>query len=217
MTSIEISSKVTREAWLRAAIETFRPRFIEYGYPLPEKIHVSVGFGTGVRGENDTILGATWATFVSADNANHVFVSPVVGDTAEVLRILLHELIHVALDVQDGHKGRFAEIATRFGFEGKMTTTPVGMTLGAELMVIAAELGEYPHAALDMAKARADVPVSPKGVPLPPAHTGPKKQSNRYFKLFCPEHPKFWVRVTRSVVATYGLPACPCGHEMEWA
>lgn len=216
MTSIEIdTTTVTREAWLHAAIETFRPRFVEYGHPLPEKIHVSVGFGTGIKGENNTILGATWAKRVSEDNVNHVFINPRVGDTAETLRILLHELIHVALDCEDGHKARFAEIATRFGFEGKMTTTPVGMSLGTELMVIAAELGTYPHGALDINKVR--TPVGPDGTPLPPVNTGPRAQTNRHLKVRCPEHTGYSVRISRTVASTMGLPSCPCGTEMDWA
>lgn len=221
MTSIEIDkTTVTREAWLHAAIDTFRPRFVEYGHPLPDKIHVSVGFGTGIKGENSAILGATWATRASDDGINHVFVNPIVGDTAEVLRILLHELIHAALDCEGGHKGRFAEIGTRFGFEGSMVYTPVGMTLGAELMVIAAELGEYPHGALSGAvKVKTKTPVGTDGKALPPIHTGPKTQTNRHLLVRCPEHPEYKVRITRSVAAL-GLPFCPvnqCGTQLDWA
>jgi hypothetical protein len=35
---------ITREAWLHAAIEIVRPWFAEVGMPIPEMVHVLVGF-----------------------------------------------------------------------------------------------------------------------------------------------------------------------------
>jgi hypothetical protein len=210
---IPIDTRRTREAWLEAAIDQFRPRFEEVGYPLPEKIHVSVGFGTGVRGENKTILGATWARFVSEDDVNHMFISPVAGDTAEVLRILLHELIHATLDCQDGHEGRFAEIATRLGFTGPMTTTPASIELAAEFMVLAAELGEYPHGRLDVDRAKLDIPVGPDGKPVAKPHTGPPTQRTKYLKVECPQD-GYIARVTAKWLKQ-GHPLCGiCGAMM---
>lgn len=40
--SIETQGR-TRESWLEAAVEVFRPRFVEVGHPLPSKLHVSAG------------------------------------------------------------------------------------------------------------------------------------------------------------------------------
>ena len=48
---------LTREAWLHRAIEAFRPRFTKIGLPLPEKLHVSVGFGYSSQAESKHILG----------------------------------------------------------------------------------------------------------------------------------------------------------------
>jgi hypothetical protein len=111
---------LTREAWLHRAIEAFRPRFAEIGLPLPGKLHVSVGFGYSSRAESKSILGQCWARRASADGVNHIFLGPQEGDPAAMLVSLLHELIHAADDCQSGHKGAFAEAATRLGFEGPM-------------------------------------------------------------------------------------------------
>ena len=81
---------------------------------------------------------------------------------------LLHELIHAADDCASGHKGAFAEAATRLGFEGPMTRTPPGVELTAEVITLAEALGPFPHARLDP-QADVPAPVPPAGSPaLPP-------------------------------------------------
>lgn len=227
MTSIEIDkTTVTREAWLRAAIETFRPRFVEIGMPLPEKVHVSVGFGSGARAESKAVRGVCWPRGASVDNVNHVFISPTLGDggdggTGQVLLTLLHELIHVADDCQSGHKGAFAEGATRLGMVGKMTSSEASVELAAELMVMAEELGPYPHGVLNPEPVR--IEVGPNGEPLATpilvGPSGPRAQTNRHIKAVCPstEHRSYSVRMSRGIAEDLGLPTCPCGTPMEWA
>jgi len=222
MTSIEIPTTVTREGWMHAAVEIFRPRFAEVGYPLPEKIHMSVGFAYGARRESAKILGQAWSRAVSSDGVNHMFVSPESGDPVEILETILHELIHVALDLADGHKGRFAEIATRLGFMGPMTSTPSSVELAADLMVLSAELGDFPHGAMTI-PAKVPTTATPGLVPAGGVssapikyHTGPATQTNRNLKLVCAED-GYAVRTSRSMVETHGFPFCPKGHPMEWA
>jgi hypothetical protein len=135
---------LTREAWLHQAIGAFRFRFAEIGLPLPEKLHVSVGFGYSSRAESKYILGQCWARRASADGVNHIFLGPQEGDPAAMLVSLLHELIHAADDCASGHKGAFAEAATRLGFEGPMTRTPPGVELTAEVITLAEALGPFP-------------------------------------------------------------------------
>ncbi|WP_394620999.1 hypothetical protein JNUCC0626_18450 [Lentzea sp. JNUCC 0626] len=205
---------ITREAWLHAAIEAFRPRFEEVGLPLPEKIHVSVGFGGSARAENKNILGVCWSRAASADEVNHIFISPVLDDTARVLDVLIHELIHAADDCQSGHKGRFAETATRLRLEGPMTATTASVELAAEMITLAATLGEYPHGkfiAFDRVKVRPEVPGD-ETVPTSPSSSGPKAQGTRMLKVICPED-GYTVRTTAKWLAK-GYPSCPCGSEM---
>ena len=158
---------LTREGWLHRAIEAFRPRFVEIGLPLPEQLHVSVGFGYGSRAESKFILGQCWARRASADDVNHIFLGPQEGDPAAMLVSLLHELIHAADDCASGHKGTFAEAATRLGFEGPMTQTPPGLELTAEVILLAEALGPFPHGKLNPTMAAVPVPVPPGGSPAP--------------------------------------------------
>lgn len=205
----------TRESWLHAAIEALRPRFVEVGLPLPAKIHISVGFGFGSKAESKNILGQTWATFASEDSVNHVFISPEVNDTARVLGILIHELIHVADDNQHGHKGTFAEAATRLGLEGPMTSTEPSVELAFELIALAATLGDYPHGALAAAtrmRARQPVPVPAGGGRI---SSGPAPQGTRMLKVWCPVD-GYTVRTTHKWL-DMGFPTCPCGTEMKLA
>ena len=209
----------TREAWLEAAIDTFRPRFVEIGYPLPDRIHISIGFGYGAKRENSTILGQCWKRAASADDVNHIFVGPEEADTMEILVTVLHELIHAALDCADGHRGRFAEAATRLGFTGPMTLTPPSVELAAELVCIAEALGEFPHGALNvkiLTQAPAPAPVGPDGTPVPvkPAkwHSGPVTQGTRMIRCVCP-YCNYQVRTTKKWLAI-GAPKCPLGNDM---
>ena len=210
----------TREAWLIRAIEAMRPRFEEVGMPLPEKIHVSVGFGFGSRAESKHILGQTWARAASADGVNHVFISPELGDTLNVLETLVHELIHVADDCQNGHKGAFAEAATRLGLEGPMTATKASITLAAELLTLAEALGEYPHGALEAATALrrpTPGPAAPESPRNPRLHSGPKTQTTRMLKVVCPDPAcpcgGYTVRTTAKWLVV-GAPSCPFGTTM---
>ena len=201
----------TREAWLDSAIDALRPRFADLDAELPEKIHVSVGFGYGgAKAENKIILGQAWKTTVSADGVNQVFVSPTVDDPAVILAILIHELVHVALDMEDGHTGRFRKLALALGLTGKMTETVPGDALSFELFTLGAALGTYPHAAMDMAAMRQP---GPDGKPVSTS-SGPAKQSTRYRKVSCREHdPMYTLRMTRAQIDR-GLPLCGVCHQL---
>lgn len=211
---------LNREAWLTAGIEVFRPMFVQIGFPLPDKIRVSIGWGTsGARQENAQILGVTMARSCSADGVNEIYISPEDADTANMLETLLHELIHVADNCEHGHRGPFAEMATRLGFLGPMTTTPPSVDLRAELFVIAAELGEYPGAQITIPSRvlSTPIPVGPNGKPVRWS-SGPGTQTTRMIKVACPhtECEGYFVRTTQKWI-TVGLPRCPRGHRMEVA
>lgn len=185
----------------------------------PERVHVSVGFGYGrARAESKYILGQCWARRASGDGVNHIFISPMQDDPAAMLATLLHELIHAANDCASGRRGAFAEAATRLGLQGKMTATRASMDLTAELITLASILGEFPHAALDPARADAPVPVPPGGTPapapVPPIRSGPGKQGTRMIKLTAAACCGYTVRTTRKWLEDQGEPLCPHGTPM---
>lgn len=211
----------TREEWLQRAIELLRPMFVQVGAPLPEKVYVSVGFGGAGGRYEKKVLGVCYKRRVSEDGANQIFISPTLGDTAHVLDVLIHQLIHASDDGESGHRGHFAETATRLGLTGSMTATVADISLTAELMVMAAEIGEYPHSVMSIP---ARTKVTP-GVPVPAGPGGtissaPGPQKNRWISFQCPDH-RVPVRMSRTRAAQ-GAPLCghdqegvPCGKRMQ--
>jgi hypothetical protein len=130
---------------------------------------------------------------------------------------LLHELIHAADDCQPGHKGAFAEAATRLGFEGPMTRTPPGLGLTADVMTLAEALGQFPHARLDPPRPTCPSPSRPERPPAPDpggkVHSGPGKQGTRMIELTaacC----GYTVRTTRKWLDER-YPLCPHGQPMH--
>ncbi|UIW13229.1 SprT-like protease [Arthrobacter phage Warda] len=187
----------TREEWLVAAVEALRPMFSALTDETIPAVRVSVGWPGG-NGRKNSVIGQCWSTKVAADSVSQLFISPVLDDAVRVLDVLAHELIHAIDDCQSGHKGRFAKIAKALGLEGKMTATVAGPGLKAELDQIAAELGEYPHAALVNPGQGAD---------------GPKKQTTRMMKVECAEGSGYKARMTRQWLEEFGAPICPCHEE----
>lgn len=188
----------TREEWLVAAVEALRPLFSALTDETLPAVRVSVGWPGG-NGRKNSVIGQCWSTKVAADSVSQLFISPVLDDAVRVLDVLSHELIHAIDDCESGHKGRFAKIAKALGLTGKMTATVAGDELKAQLEEIAAELGEYPHAALVNPGAGAE---------------GPKKQSTRMMKVECAEGSGYKARMTRQWLEEFGAPICPCHNEV---
>lgn len=204
-----------REGWLHRATDELRPMFEQVGAKLPDVIHLSVGFGGSGAGKYERYVeGVTWHTSRDACGHNHVFISPTLGDTAHVLEVLVHELCHVADDNMSGHEGQFAEFMTRLGMTGRMTTAQADIPFMAELMTIAAALGEYPHGQLDMGPVTIDAPkVGPDGqrIKVGRPTSAPLPQRNRWLVFRCPTH-KRPVRMSY----TAGMEGAPfCGHRDE--
>lgn len=221
-----MSEQITREEWLNRAVEIFRPRFVEVGMPLPERVHVSVGFPKGAAGESKYVLAVCLIRAVSTAGINEIFISPEYDKGDHILGILIHELIHAADDGLHGHKGAFAAAATRLGLTGKMTETVPGVDLAAELITIAGSLGPYPHqrtqyyeylekvkVLTDLSKVRSDsAGGTVEDEPRKPA-SGRGKQATYMLKLTCPSGDGFSVRTTAKML-TIGYPSCPCGQVM---
>lgn len=188
----------TREAWLKAAIELLRADFTTAGHPIPEKVHVSVGFPSHrALSTKNRVVGQCWSR-VSPDGFPHVFISPVLTDPGYTLAVLVHELIH-AHGIH-GHKKDFAAAMGKLGLVGKPTHTDPGDELLKRLnALVESTLGPYPHPQFDvvaMAKER-------------------KTQGTRLLKAECPEATEgeekpYVVRVTKLHLDKHGAPWCPC-------
>lgn len=186
----------TREAWLMSAVEQLRPLLEEAGGKLPEKIRISTGWSKRAKSGS---VGWCWVSTVAGDKVNNVFISPELDDSAAVLSVVLHELIHVADDCEHGHTGAFRTMWKAVGFEGKATGHTVGEELKDELDALVCILGDYPHKKMDL-----------KGEGV---KTGYVKQAARQIKYTCETNPDNKVRISRGNVAKYGAPLCACHQE----
>lgn len=160
---------MTREQWLNQFAKRARKHFKAAGFPLPEKIRMSVGFTSqGTRGK---AIGQCWSSVVSKDEHFEIFVVPNLDDSARVADVLTHELVHAAVGLECGHGHPFRKCATALGLEGKMTATIAGDTWREWAQPILDALGPIPHAAMDAKSSK----------------TGTKKQSTRMIKCECDE------------------------------
>lgn len=180
----------TREAWLLRAVDLMRPKLVEvYEGELPV-FRVSIGYPPNARSESRKILGVTVTPEAVSDGVAEIYISPEDADTAGMLNTLLHNLVHVLVGTNEGHRGRFAEVAIRLGFEGALTDTIPNMDLAVDLMLWAAELGEYPGGQVNIpSRARRSTPrpvlVGVDGSAVR-VTSGAATQTNRNIGIICP-------------------------------
>lgn len=179
-----------REAWLAVAIEKMRSDlFMPIGEIVPT-VKVSIGFPGG--GSARKRIGECWHAKATTDNIAQIFISPTLEKPTRILDVLAHELIH-AIVPDAGHKAPFKRIALAIGLTGKMRATIAGPELEKRLNIMADELGELPHAAINL-------------------HDGRKKQSTRLIKCECTSC-GYVARTTQKWIDTVGAPLCACNNE----
>ena len=184
-------NETTREAWLESAIEIFRTElFKRNGFKVPSNIRVSVGLPGGSRNSKKAI-GQCWNSKATIDNYISIFISPVLDDSARVLDVLAHELVHAVLDCKGGHGPQFRRIAIAVGLEGPMRSTHAGMELASYIKGMISQLGNIPHARLNLL-------MNPV-----------KKQTTRMVKMEC-EECGYIARASRKYIDERGAVICPC-------
>lgn len=186
---------MTREEWLLKVVAALRPDFERVGFCLPEKIRASCSFPSkSALAQKKKRVGEAWSAECSGDEHFETFVSPVLKDPIEVAAVLVHELCHCAAGLDQGHKGRFKDVARKIGLEGKLTATVAGDALTMRLNEITEKIGPYPHAELKHSNAS-------------------KTQSTRMLKVYCPAC-ECACRMTRKWLDEVGPPQCACGEQM---
>lgn len=187
-----------RALWLRAAADALHEDFEASGLPLPANIR----FGFSTKGKGTQRTGECWHSPASADGAYEIFVRADQGNPAEILGILVRELVHAALPVEDSHGKKFKAAAAKIGLVGKMRAAVPGHLLEARLKRLLEDLGPLPHAALDITWSAFDKP---------------KRQIGRMLKATCAggsdEHGEFrecgyTVRLASKWAKEYGAQ-CP--------
>lgn len=111
----------TREQWLNSFVAAARPVFANAGYPLPERIRVSVGFTSG--GRRGKSIGECWSDSASEDGYFEIFLRPSMQSDARICDVLTHELCHAAVGIAAGHGKVFKACMNAVGLGGKATST----------------------------------------------------------------------------------------------
>lgn len=182
---------MTREEWLDAAVEKWRPIFKNAGVTLPKKIRISVGWPGG-RGPKRHVIGQCFGPEMVGDKTPALFVSPVVKDPVIALAVVGHELVHGSGRMH--HRKEFSDLAAKIGLQKPWKATTAGPELAKTLRAMAKELGKYDHS------------------PISQSHF--KVQTTRLLKVVCPVD-DYTARITRKWIDV-GFPTCPCGEEMTY-
>ena len=188
------SNHTTRDQWLEAAVKelnqkVFAPAGVE---TLDAAWNISCSWPGG--GSARKRIGECWPSAYSSKDIREMFISPTLSDELEVLAVVAHEMIHAIDNCENGHKGPFRRMALAIGLTGKMTATVAGSDLLITLKKIFNTLGDYPHAAMNLADR--------------------KKQTTRMIKLECVDC-GFIARASRSAIEKAGLPTCGCGGYIQ--
>jgi hypothetical protein len=189
---------INREQWLgEAAKVAERELFNAAGYHVPANIRYSVSLPSrNATGMRNATIGQCWSDTVSSDGTFEIFISPRLDEERQVFATLVHEMVHATVGLAAGHKKPFKDCAVAVGLGGKMTATHmVDETWERMAPMLLAELGPFPHAAMNLSNK-------------------PKKQSTRMIKIecVCGYGP---LRASRRVLE-HATPICPmCQRDME--
>lgn len=175
-----------RQTWLENLVTDLRPYFHKAGFEVPANVRVSIGWPRGSHGKGKAI-GQCWDMVASTDKHFEIFVSPALKDTAQIVGVMVHELVHAVVGTKAGHKGPFKQCALAVGLEGKMTATTSGPALQDWTRAELAKRGKYPGGALNDATR--------------------KKQTTRLIKCECADC-GYIARVTAKWIEEKGAPYC---------
>jgi hypothetical protein len=185
-----------KEQWLHEALERFiRPHFSDAGYTVPEHVRISTGWPSrGALARKKRTVGQAWSTESSGDGVHETIISLYLDDPIKVLGVLIHEVCHHVVGVDQGHGKAFVDCMEAVGLCGKPTSTQESDWLVSKLGAWKQALGPYPHAKLNS--------------------DSTEKQSTRLLKMECDCGCK--VRVTAKWIDEYGRHwDCPCGGTLE--
>lgn len=197
------------------------PRFAELGFPL-KPFRVSIGFTSG--GQNARAAAEVWSDVASADGKFEILIRPDEDRPMMVTAYLAHELCHVAVGLQEGHKGNFKRLMMLIGMTKPFTCTVPTPVFEAWVQPFIDELGQLPHGKLQWrpeglfpsGKRPQGAGLIAKGIREGLAGdklqelitNAPKKQTTRLMKVLCADC-GYVARVSRKWLDEVGPPHCP--------
>lgn len=129
-------------------------RKIFHNPSLADKCHFSYGFPSkSALAKKTRSIGEAW----QQDGKEAIFINPCLfekGNEVEVFGTLIHELIHIKIGVDKGHKNGFKAVMHEVGLEGRATATVVGLKLRERLNAL--NFPEIPNLKLDHRLAKKD-------------------------------------------------------------
>ena len=155
ITNVEIEiSKWLEKATQELQKQVFTPAKLR----VPTKLRLNVGSMTG-KGDRNHTLGCCYRKDV-AHGVNMITLNistTQAKNSARVLDVLVHELIHAIDNNKHGHKGEFKKMALAVGLEGKMTATVATKKLKKTLNGIVKKIGKFPTKAVSLEGLQKDV------------------------------------------------------------
>lgn len=178
----------TREDWMNDFFKVVHALFKSASYEVKQNLRFSCGFPYGFHGKKAN--GQCWSVERSDDGTFEIFVSPEVDEGREVAAILIHEITHSIVGLDQGHGKAFRDCARKVGLIKPFTSSVAGDRLNGWIDDQLKVIGTYPHAKL-----------TPDQI---------KRQGTRMIKLTC-FNCGYTVRAAQKWIDK-GLPLCPCSE-----
>jgi hypothetical protein len=142
---------MNRESWLTEMASRLESLYFNSNNITLDSHKVTCGFPhTGATAARRKRIGECHPASNSEGDYFEMFISPVVSDSIEVAAILAHEMCHVADRCMHGHKSPFVRFMKMCELEGKPTATQPSEAFKHSVAPIIQELGEYPHAKMNV-------------------------------------------------------------------
>lgn len=187
-----VAPKIDREAYLVKAVAMFRSTWAKQGVAVPTDVKVTCGWPGG--GSPRKRIGECWPRSRSAAKVNEMFISPWIADTAQVLDVLGHEILHAVDDCQSGHGAQFTKLSKQVGYSGGKHSAASTDEAKALLASIEAKLGKYPHFKVEPSQKK-------------------RNASHGLHKFECANGNGDVLYSTAKMVGEFGNPQCRCCRE----
>ena len=184
----------TREGWLTQMADGIYQEILKPHNVILPKYQVSCSFPPKYGlGKRYRVFAQYWPGIFSINNIAQIFISPMVFESIQVGIILCHELIHAAVGVREGHKGKFKTLAKSIDLHVDRLYNTASPILITKLQRIIKRLGKYPHSMMFTIELN-------------------NIKRNGMLKVWCPSC-GYIVR-TSSKWLKQGIPTCHCGSRM---
>jgi hypothetical protein len=184
-----VNLNALRERWLQRAISRYIRQWAKLGVAIPQDVQVTCGFPGG--GSPHKRIGECWPRSRSVKGVNEIFISPILEDTALVLNVLGHELVHAVDNCQHKHGPVFSRLCAKVGYSGGKNAQCEAKSALEFQSAVAKSLGDYPHSSVILVKKE-------------------QKENTGLHKFACNNGGEDVIYSTAKKVEQFGAPKCRC-------